>query len=203
MGKVLGLDIHSPFYKEYNKYKVIDMDNKSKLEIATFAAGCFWCVEAIFQNIRGVIKVESGYAGGTVENPTYDQVSNGDTGHAESLQVTFDPSVITYKDLLFIFFRTHDPTTMNQQGADVGTQYRSAIFYHDKEQQIAAGEAMTQAQEVYGRPIVTQITPFSKFYMAEDYHKNYYENHKDAPYCKLVIDPKMAKLRLDFAKFLK
>jgi peptide-methionine (S)-S-oxide reductase len=173
------------------------------MEIATLANGCFWCTEAIFQMVKGVEKVESGYAGGTVENPTYEEVSDGDTGHAESLQITFDPNVISFKDLLFIFFRTHNPTTLNQQGADVGTQYRSAIFYHNEKQKIEAEESLQEAQSLYDDPIVTVIEPFTNFYPAEDYHKNYYELHKSAPYCKFVIDPKVQKMRKEFQKFLK
>lgn len=172
-------------------------------EIATFANGCFWCTEAIFQMVKGVSKVVSGYTGGTVENPTYQEVSDGDTGHAESLQITFDPSVTTFKDLLFIFWRTHDPTTLNRQGADVGTQYRSAIFYHTDGQRKEAEESKLEAQSLYDDPIITEIVPASEFYEAEDYHKNYYNEYKTAPYCKFVIDPKVQKMRKEFVKFLK
>ncbi len=179
------------------------MANNSTYETATFAAGCFWCVEAIFQNVKGVEKVVSGYTGGTVENPTYEQVSNGNTGHAETLQITFDPSIISYKDLLFIFWRTHDPTTLNRQGADTGTQYRSAIFYHDEKQKVEAEESKKEAQTLYENPIVTEITPFTLFYLGEDYHQNYYNENKQAPYCRIVIDPKVQKMRKEFARFLK
>ncbi len=172
-------------------------------EIATLANGCFWCTEAIFQMVKGVSKVESGYSGGTVKNPTYAEVSDGDTGHAESLQIEFDPKVISFKDLLFIFFRTHNPTTLNQQGADVGTQYRSVIFYHDEKQKLEAEQSLQEAQALYDNPIVTAIEPFTSFYPAEDYHKNYYELHKTAPYCRFVIDPKVQKMKKEFAKFLK
>lgn len=172
-------------------------------EIATLAGGCFWCIEAIFQNVKGVEKVVSGYSGGTVEKPTYEQVSNGETGHAEALQITFDPSVVTFKDLLFIFFRLHDPTTLNKQGADVGTQYRSAIFYVNEQQKQIAEEAKKEAQELYDDPIVTEITEFTNFYPAENYHQNYYNDNRNAAYCRIVIDPKMAKLRKEFQKFLK
>jgi len=173
------------------------------METATLANGCFWCTEAIFQMVKGVSSVQSGYAGGSVENPTYEEVSDGDTGHAESLQIEFDPKVVSFKDILFIFFRTHNPTTLNQQGADVGTQYRSVIFYHNEEQKKAAEESLNEAQSLYDDPIVTAIEPFTNFYPAEDYHKNYYELHKTAPYCRLVIDPKVQKMRKEFAKFLK
>lgn len=173
------------------------------MEIATFANGCFWCTEAIFQMVKGVSKVVSGYTGGTVSDPTYEEVSSGETGHAESLQITFDPKVITYKDLLFIFFRTHNPTTLNQQGADVGTQYRSVIFYHNDTQKKEAEELKSEAQALYDDPIVTEIVPASEFYEAEDYHKNYYNEYKTAPYCKFVIDPKVQKMRKEFVKFLK
>lgn len=175
----------------------------TQFETATFAAGCFWCVEAIFQNIKGVEKVVSGYTGGTLKNPTYEQISSGTTGHAEALQITYDPSIISYKDLLFVFFRTHDPTTMNRQGADSGTQYRSAIFYHNEMQKSEAEKAKAEAQKLYNDPIVTEIVSASTFYPAEDYHKNYYNEHKEAPYCRIVIDPKMTKLRKEFQQFLK
>jgi peptide-methionine (S)-S-oxide reductase len=173
------------------------------MEIATLANGCFWCTEAIFQMVKGVSSVQSGYSGGTVENPTYAEVSDGDTGHAESLQIKFDPKVISFTDILFIFFRTHNPTTLNQQGADTGTQYRSVIFYHNEQQKKDAEKSLKEAQSLYDNPIVTAIEPFTNFYPAEDYHKNYYELHKEAPYCKFVIDPKVQKMRKEFAKFLK
>ena len=173
------------------------------METATLANGCFWCTEAIFQMVKGVSSVQSGYSGGSVENPTYEEVSDGDTGHAESLQIEFDPKVVSFKDILFIFFGTHNPTTLNRQGADVGTQYRSVIFYHNEEQKKAAEESLKEAQSLYDDPIVTAIEPFTHFYPAEDYHKNYYELHKTAPYCRLVIDPKVQKMRKEFAKFLK
>lgn len=175
----------------------------SKKETAILAGGCFWCIEAVFQNIKGVVKVVSGYSGGTIPQPTYEQVSNGDTGHAEALNIAFDPDIISFKDILFIFFRLHDPTTLNRQGADVGTQYRSAIFYHTDKQKREAEEAKSEAQKVYKDPIVTEITEFTNFYPAENYHQNYYNKNTNAPYCRIVIDPKVAKLRKEFQKFLK
>lgn len=181
------------------------MKTKSGLEIATLAAGCFWCTEAIFQNIKGVKKVVSGYTGGNVENPTYEQVEAGVTHHAQASQITFNPKVITYKEILYIFWRLHDPTTLNRQGYDVGSQYRSAIFYHNKNQKKIAEASKKKVEEegIYDKPIVTEISPFTKFYPAEDYHQNYYNENPDKMYCKLVIDPKMAKLRKEFLKYLK
>jgi peptide-methionine (S)-S-oxide reductase len=167
-----------------------------KKEKAVFAGGCFWCTEAIFQRIKGVEEVLPGYTGGTVENPTYEEVSSGTTGHAEAIQITFDSSVVSYKTLLEVFFKTHDPTTRNQQGADRGTQYRSVIFYLDEEQKRSAEEILEVMQsKVYpSKKIVTEIVPFTKFFVAEDYHKNYFNTHKEAPYCSVVIDPKVKKL---------
>jgi peptide-methionine (S)-S-oxide reductase len=174
-------------------------------EIATFGGGCFWCTEAVFVELRGVEKVESGYAGGEVANPSYEAVCTGRTGHAEVIQITFDPAVIGYRDLLEVFFATHDPTTLNRQGADVGTQYRSVIFYHSPEQQ-AAAEAMIaelNASGEFASPIVTQVVPYTNYYPAEDYHQNYYAEHPTQPYCSAVIPPKLAKLRQKFAAKLK
>lgn len=159
----------------------------NKLEIATLAGGCFWCTEAIFKRLDGVISVVPGYAGGKVENPTYEQVCSGTTGHAESIQIEFDPTKISFAKILAIFWQTHDPTTINQQGNDIGPQYRSAIFYHSQEQKEVAEKLKTTK-------MVTTIEPFTTFYPAEDYHKNYFANHKNAPYCRLVIDPKIHKL---------
>lgn len=171
-----------------------------QLETATFGAGCFWCVEAVFQELKGVHSVVSGYAGGTVDNPTYYQVCSGTTGHAEVAQITFDPAVISYADLLYVFWRTHDPTTLNRQGADVGTQYRSAVFYHSEEQRAIAEQVKreTDAARVWPRPIVTEIVPFTKFYPAEDQHQNFYRANPYQPYCMVVIDPKLRKLRKEF-----
>ncbi len=178
------------------------MDTKN-FETATFAAGCFWCVEAIFQQIKGVVKVTSGYTGGTIPDPSYSSVASKTSGHAEALEVTFDPGIIKYQDLLFIFFRTHDPTTLNQQGYDTGPEYRSAIFYHSDEQKKLAEEEKEKAQELYNDPIVTEIVPASNFYPAEEYHHNFYKENKNPTYCRLVIDPKMQKLREEFKKYLK
>lgn len=165
-------------------------------EIATLAGGCFWCTEAVFQRINGIEQVTPGYAGGTVANPSYDQVTMGNTGHAEAIQITFDPELISYQEILDIFWHTHDPTTLNQQGNDIGPQYRSVIFYHDEAQKKIAHDSKTilEKRAEFPKPIVTEIVPFSNFYVAEDYHKNYYENHKDAAYCDLVISPKIKKL---------
>jgi peptide-methionine (S)-S-oxide reductase len=165
-------------------------------KIATLANGCFWCSEAIFKRLKGVKSVLPGYSGGIVKNPSYEQVCTGRTGHAESIQIEFDPKITPYEKILDIFWYTHDPTTLNRQGNDIGTQYRSAIFYHDQKQKEIAEKSKRDLEMagVYKNPIVTEITPFNDFYVAEDYHKNYYENHRDASYCNLVIDPKVHKL---------
>ncbi len=169
-------------------------------EMATLGAGCFWCVEAIFQDVRGVERVISGYAGGTIVNPTYQQVCIGKTGHAEVAQITFDPSVISYDDILYIFWRTHDPTTLNRQGADVGTQYRSVIFYHTDEQKAIAERSKRDAEaaNIWPNPIVTEIAPLTNFYPAEAYHQNYFRLNPNQPYCRAVIDPKVRKFRKAF-----
>ena len=176
-----------------------------KLETATFGSGCFWCTEAVFQDLKGVHKVESGYSGGHVRNPSYREVCNGTTGHAEVIQITFDPEVISFEDLLYVFWRTHDPTTLNRQGADVGTQYRSAVFYHNEMQKAAAEKSKKETDEsgLWANPIVTEITPFTNFYKAEDYHQNYYLSNPYQPYCQMVIDPKISKFRKAFADKLK
>jgi peptide-methionine (S)-S-oxide reductase len=173
-------------------------------ETATFGAGCFWCVEAIFQQLKGVHSVVSGYAGGTVENPTYQQVCSGTTGHAEAVQITFDPAVISYADVLYVFWRTHDPTTLNRQGADVGTQYRSVIFYHNAAQKAIAERSKkdTEASGLWPNPIVTEIIPFRNFYQAETYHHDYYRLNPNQPYCRLVIDPKIRKFKKEFQEKL-
>lgn len=165
-------------------------------EIATLANGCFWCTEAIFKRVKAVKSVLPGYAGGTVKNPSYDQVCTGKTGHAESIQIEFDPQVIPYEKILDIFWHTHDPTTINRQGNDIGTQYRSAIFYHDEKQREIAERSKKELEKqgIYKNSIVTEITPFKNFYIAESYHKDYYERNKDAPYCNYVISPKIHKL---------
>ncbi|HSE39990.1 MAG TPA: peptide-methionine (S)-S-oxide reductase MsrA [Acidobacteriota bacterium] len=166
------------------------------METATFGSGCFWCTEAVFQRLKGVESVTSGYAGGTVENPTYEEVCSGNTGHAEVTQIQYDPSQISYDELLEVFWKTHDPTTLNQQGNDYGTQYRSAVFYHNDEQRRLAEEYKKKldAAKIWNRPIVTEITPFTNFYPAEKYHQNFYNNNPNQPYCSYVIRPKMKKL---------
>ena len=170
--------------------------NHEKIEVATLGGGCFWCTEAVFQRIRGVLKVEPGYAGGTVANPTYDQVCTGTTGHAEVVQVTFDSDEVAFSKILEVFFATHDPTTVNRQGADVGTQYRSVIFYHSVNQKKAAEKIIRELNnaKAYQSRIVTHVLPFVVFYKAEDYHKEYFKRHPEQPYCRLVIAPKIAKL---------
>lgn len=175
------------------------------LAMATLAGGCFWCTEAMFDMLKGVVKVESGYSGGIVPNPSYEDVCTGDTGHAESIQITFDPSVVTYADLLRIFFTTHDPTTLNRQGADVGTQYRSAVFYHNPEQQRIAKQVIGEFEgsKVWKKPIVTEVVPYKEFYKAEDYHQEYYAKNSRQPYCRVVIEPKIAKLREHYRERLK
>lgn len=177
----------------------------ARQEVATLAGGCFWCVEAVFDDVQGVLDVTSGYAGGSVANPSYKQVCSGTTGHAEVAQVVFDPDVIAYRDILDIFFSIHDPTTLNRQGADVGTQYRSAIFYHTPEQKQIAEQAIREldAQKVWKNPIVTQIAPLDRFYPAEDYHQEYFANNPNQPYCTFVVAPKVNKFRKSHAEMLK
>ncbi len=172
----------------------------TQFDTATFGAGCFWCVEAIFQCLEGVQRVISGYAGGEAENPTYRQVCSGTTGHAEVVQITFAPQVISFNDLLYVFWRTHDPTTLNRQGADVGTQYRSAIFYHSEEQKAVANSSKreTDVSDLWSNPIVTEIVLFLGFYPAEVYHQNYYRLNPNQPYCQLVINPKIRKFNKEF-----
>lgn len=166
-------------------------------EIATLANGCFWCTEAVFEQLKGVEKVQSGYAGGRVPNPTYYQVCTGTTGHAEALQIVYDPDVVSFRDLLGVFFTTHDPTTLNRQGADVGTQYRSAVFYYSPEQRETAERVIKEFddQKIWPRQIVTEVTPFEVFYAAEDYHQEYFRNNPYQPYCQVVIEPKVAVFR--------
>jgi peptide-methionine (S)-S-oxide reductase len=178
--------------------------NKAK-EVVTLASGCFWCTEAVFSIVKGVEKVEPGYSGGSVPNPTYEQVSTGTTGHAEAVQVTFDPSVISLKEILEIFFATHDPTTLNRQGTDIGTQYRSVIFYHSKAQKATVEQVIAELNEegIWDAPIVTQVEPFKAFHKAETYHKDYYKKHPNQPYCQQVITPKLAKLQQRFLGKLK
>jgi peptide-methionine (S)-S-oxide reductase len=179
-------------------------DPNTNLEIATFGAGCFWCVEAVFQELKGVVKVESGYMGGTTPNPTYREVCTGQTGHAETTKITFDPKVISYADLLEVLWTAHDPTTLNRQGADVGTQYRSVIFYQNEEQRKTAEKSKAEvATKIWDQPIVTEIVPATTFYKAEDYHQDYFANNPEAGYCRIVIAPKVQKIREHFVDKLK
>ena len=175
------------------------------LKTAVFANGCFWCTEAVFSMLKGVKSIKPGYTGGIIENPTYEQVSNGNTGHAEALEITYDPSTISYDDLLTVFFNTHDPTTLNRQENDVGTQYRSAIFYGSEEEKEKAETLIKELNEskAYDKPVVTQVLPLTKFFEAEDYHHDYYKNNKNQPYCQLVIAPKLEKMQKRFAELLK
>ena len=172
--------------------------------VATLAGGCFWCLEAVYVELKGVLSVESGYSGGHVPNPSYQQVTGKQTGHAEVVRVTFDPQVIAYKDILNIFFTIHDPTTLDRQGADVGPQYRSAIFYHDEVQKEAAEEVILEITEagIWDDPIVTEVSPFERFYIAEDYHQDYFANNPDQGYCRVVIAPKVAKFRKQYQEML-
>jgi peptide-methionine (S)-S-oxide reductase len=175
------------------------------LEMTTLGGGCFWCVEAVYQELQGVQSAVSGYAGGAVENPTYYQVCNGTTGHAEVVQITFDPNIISFEDILYVFWRTHDPTTLNRQGYDAGTQYRSIILYHSEQQRVSAEQSKrdTDASRLWANPIVTEISPFTTFYKAEDYHQNFYRDNPYQPYCLAIIDPKISKLRKEFREKLK
>ncbi|MRR58057.1 MAG: peptide-methionine (S)-S-oxide reductase [Deltaproteobacteria bacterium] len=174
-------------------------------ETATLGGGCFWCLEAVFQGLKGVERVVSGYAGGITARPTYEQVCTGVTGHAEVVQVTFDPEVISYADLLEVFWRIHDPTTLNRQGNDVGTQYRSVIFYHSREQEETAQKSLAAiaASDLWPDPIVTEIAPLTEFYQAERYHQDYYRSNPNQPYCSIIIDPKVVKFRKEFHEMLK
>lgn len=175
-----------------------------KTEIATLAGGCFWCVEAVYQDLQGVLKVESGYSGGQVDNPTYDQICSGRTGHAEVIQITFDPAIISFKELLEVFFTVHNPTTLNRQGNDSGTQYRSAIFYHSPEQKSVAEDVIaTTAKELWDDPIVTEVSAFDRFYKAENYHQNYFKDNPNQPYCSFIIAPKIKKFREKYKAKLK
>ncbi len=179
--------------------------NSTPKETITLGGGCFWCTEAVFEELKGVEKVESGYSGGTVANPTYEEVSSGETGHAEVSQITFDPKVISLKDILGVFFTVHNPTTLNRQGNDAGTQYRSVIFYRDAEQKAAAQQAIKDiaAAKIWDGQIVTEVTPFKAFYKAEDYHQEYFRLHGSQPYCQVIIAPKVAKFRDHFRSLLK
>jgi peptide-methionine (S)-S-oxide reductase len=175
---------------------------KRPTEIAVFAGGCFWCTEAVFERLKGVVSVMPGYAGGTLPNPRYEQVCTGRTGHAESIRLEFDPEQISYNDLLAVFFATHDPTSLNRQGADVGTEYRSAIFYTTAEQKRSAEAYISELNDQLPRKVVTEVVPLTDFYEAEDYHQQYYDNNAFAPYCQFVIEPKLRKLYKNFAEML-
>lgn len=172
-------------------------------QLATFGGGCFWCIEAVIQRLKGVEKVISGYSGGKVKDPTYREVCYGRTGHAEVVQVTFNPEKISYEELITIFMTSHDPTTKDRQGADRGIQYRSAIFYHNEEQMVVLEEVMAELNKHFSSPIVTEVAPLDAFYAAEDYHQNYYNNNANAGYCRMVISPKISKLRKRYADRLK
>jgi peptide-methionine (S)-S-oxide reductase len=181
------------------------MSQEQSRELATLAGGCFWCLEAVYKELRGVERVVSGYAGGHVANPSYRQVCEGTTGHAEAVQITFDPAVVSFRELLEVFFTIHDPTTLNRQGADVGTQYRSAIFYHTPEQREAAAQVIAEMEsaQVWDSPIVTEVAPLTIFYAAEDYHQDYFERNSTQPYCRAVVAPKVSKFRKHFLERLK
>ena len=174
-------------------------------EVATLAGGCFWCLEAVYDQLRGVVSVESGYMGGKVDNPSYRAVCTGTTGHAEVIQIKYDPTQVSFQDLLDVFFVIHDPTTLNRQGNDVGTQYRSAIYYHTPEQKVVADKviAALNAEHRWNSPIVTEVTPATKFYVAEDYHQEYFVNNESQPYCQFVVAPKVAKFRKYYMEKLK
>jgi peptide-methionine (S)-S-oxide reductase len=184
---------------------MMETNGSSRTEVATLGGGCFWCLEAVYQELRGVEKVESGYSGGDVPNPTYRQVCSETTGHAEVVQVTFDPDEVSYKDILEVYFTIHDPTTLNRQGADVGTQYRSVIFYHTEDQKRTAEEVISdlETEGIWNSPIVTEVVPFDEFYVAEDYHQNYFSNNGFQPYCQVIIAPKVAKFRKQHLERLK
>lgn len=185
--------------------KTMKAMGNDQLKTATLGAGCFWCVEAVFQKLKGVEKVTSGYAGGHVKNPSYKEVTRGNTGHAEAVQVLYDPQVIGYEQLLEVFWKTHDPTTLNRQGVDIGPQYRSVIFYHDDQQKALAEKSKKQMDQsgYFDDPIVTAIEAYTSFYVAEDYHQDFYQNNPNQPYCRFNIDPKMDKLQNQFGRYLK
>lgn len=181
------------------------MNLDQRKEIATLAGGCFWCIEAVFDDLRGVEQVESGYSGGYVSDPSYEEVCRGTTGHAEVVQITFDPQIVSFKELLEVFFTIHDPTTLNRQGADVGTQYRSAIFYHSPEQKEVAEQVIAElgAAHIWDKPIVTEVVPVTEFYRAEPYHQEYFQRNSTQPYCRAVVAPKVAKFRKQYLEKLK
>lgn len=186
------------------KDQALNNQPSNAYEATTLGGGCFWCLEAIYQLLKGVVKIESGYAGGWAVNPSYQQVCTGATGHAEVVQVTFDPHQISYRELLQIFFTIHDPTTLNRQGGDIGTQYRSIILYHDEQQKLVADEVKSEIETagIWGKPLVTEILPLEVFYKAEDYHQDYYRNNGRQPYCQVVIAPKVAKFRKQYLERL-
>lgn len=197
--------VSSPTIAQQQNQKAMNKENENRLETATFGAGCFWCVEAVFQQLKGVKSVTSGYSGGHVKNPAYREVTSGNTGHAEAVQIKFDPEQISFRQLLEVFWKTHDPTTLNRQGPDIGPQYRSAIFYHNEEQKRIAEESKNEMDRsgYYNNSIVTEIEPFTNFYVAEDYHQDYYDSNPNQPYCRMWIDPKMKKLQEQFGQYLK
>lgn len=191
--------------KNNKELKMEESNNGAELQKATFGAGCFWCVEAVFQDLKGVSKVESGYSGGHVKNPSYKEVCNGTTGHAEVIQFYYDPKQISFDELLEVFWQTHDPTTLNRQGNDVGTQYRSVVFYHTENQKdiAEAYKKKLNDEKVFDNPIVTEISPFKEFYVAEDYHQNYFNENGNQPYCVFVVKPKVEKFKKVFKDKLK
>ncbi len=193
------------YSKTFQKMNDQKSETTAHLDTATFGAGCYWCTEAQFQELKGVISVESGFTGGHVKNPTYKEVCNGTTGHAEVCNIVFDPTIISYDEMLAAFWMTHDPTQLNRQGNDVGTQYRSSIFYHNAQQKAKAEEYKKKLndEKVFDKPVVTEIAPFTIFYKAEDYHQNYYNDNGDAPYCSFVIRPKVEKFQKVFKDKLK
>jgi peptide-methionine (S)-S-oxide reductase len=194
-----GLGVKDSYF--LNIHSVAGEIMSDEVEYSTLGAGCFWCVEAVFQNFKGVVSVVSGYAGGHVASPSYQQICSGTTGHAEVAQVGFDPNIVEFAEILHVFWHSHDPTTLNRQGADQGTQYRSSIMYHSEEQQVVAerSKAETDASDLWPNPIVTEIVPLDQFYPAESYHQNYYRSNPNQPYCQVIIDPKIKKLRAEFS----
>jgi peptide-methionine (S)-S-oxide reductase len=195
----------STLIPRYNENQMKTETPSSGKEIATLAGGCFWCLEAVYDQMKGVKSVESGYIGGALPNPTYQQVCSGSTGHAEAVQITFDPKIVSFRELLEVFFAIHDPTTLNKQGNDVGTQYRSAIFYHSPGQKAVAEEVIANftKEKVFDKPIVTQLEPAAPFYVAEDYHQEYFARNPSQPYCTYIVNPKVAKFRKHFAEKMK
>jgi peptide-methionine (S)-S-oxide reductase len=193
------------FVHNSNAQTMLAKQNEVKMDTATFGAGCFWCVEAIFSRVRGVLEVQSGFSGGSIKNPSYKEVCTGKTGHAEVCQVVFDPQQVKYIELLEMFWKIHDPTTLNRQGNDIGTQYRSVIYYHDREQQKVATEMKKRLNEgnIWESPVVTEISAFEVFYPAEDYHSDYYDSNPNQPYCRFVITPKVEKFEKVFREYLR